>query len=138
MSLDTGHWILPTNIQDIPLGTIGFVYVITNRLTNKKYIGKKLLENKKKRKPLKGRVNARRYKVESNWKEYTGSSPILNETIEKVGKDKFQFNILSFHPSKLLLSYNETKTIIENNAIFSNEYYNEVCSLRVRNKKIHL
>jgi len=133
---DLGHWMLPADaLQDIPVDSIGFVYCITNKTTNKKYIGKKLLENKKKRKPLKGRVNSRRYKVESNWKEYTGSSPILNADIEKCGKENFIFDILSFQPSKLLLAYWETKTIIDRNAIFSNEYYNEVCNLRIRNRK---
>ena len=50
---------LPADVlPDIPVDSIGFVYCITNKTTNKKYIGKKLLENKKKRKPLKGRVNS--------------------------------------------------------------------------------
>lgn len=130
-----GHWQLPDNLEKIPEGSIGFVYIITNKTNNKKYIGKKLLENKKKRKPLKGRVNARRYKVESDWKEYTGSSPKLNIDIEISGKENFQFNILSFHPSKLMLAYHETKTIIDNNAIFSSDFYNEVLNCRFRNKK---
>lgn len=134
--VDTGHWTLPKNDpQDIPLNALGFIYIITNKINNKKYIGKKLLENKKKRKPLKGRVNARRYTVESDWKTYTGSSPILNEEIGKIGKDNFSFEIICFQSSKLLLAYWETKTIIDHNAIFSNEYYNEVLNCRFRNKK---
>jgi hypothetical protein len=134
--MEFGHWVLPENVQSIPEGSIGFVYVITNKLTSKKYIGKKLLENKKKRKPLKGRVNARRYKVESDWKTYTGSSPNLNSDVVKQGKDNFLFDILSFHPSKLLLAYWETKTIVDRNALFSDEYYNEVLNLRIRARKV--
>lgn len=132
---DFGHWTLPNGMLDIPAGSLGFIYRITNKTTNKKYIGRKLLENKKKRKPLKGRVNARRYTIESDWKTYTGSSPILNEAIEKQGKDNFIFEIICFQPSKLLLSYWETKTIIDNDAIFSNDYYNEVLNCRFRNRK---
>lgn len=133
--MDTGHWILPNALEIIPEGSLGFVYIITNKTNNRKYVGKKLLENKKKRKPLKGRVNARRYKVESNWKEYTGSSPKLNLDIETLGKENFQFDILSFHPSKLLLAYHETKEIVDRNALFSSEYYNEVLNLRIRKQK---
>ena len=135
MIVDTGHWAFPPEVTSIPLGSIGFVYIITNKITNRKYIGKKLLENKKKRRPLKGRVNSRRYKVESDWKSYTGSSPNLNADIEKLGKENFQFDILTFHSSKLLLAYYETKTIVDNNAIFSKEYYNEVLNCRLRNMR---
>lgn len=133
--MDTGHWNLPNDLEIIPEGSLGFVYIITNKTNNRKYVGKKLLENKKKRKPLKGRVNARRYKVESDWKEYTGSSPKLNLDIETFGKENFRFDILSFHPSKLLLAYHETKEIVDRNALFSSEYYNEVLNLRIRKQK---
>jgi len=135
--MEFGHWKL-LNHSTIPADAIGFVYIITNLITNRKYIGKKLLKNKKKRKPLKGRVNSRRYSIDSDWKTYTGSSPNLNEDIEKLGKNKFSFEILSFHSSKLLLSYWETKTIIDKNAIFDNEYYNEVLNCRFRNRKVIL
>lgn len=130
-----GHWKLPKGIEEIPEDAIGFVYIITNKKSGKKYIGKKILENKKKRKPLKGRKNSRHYKVESNWKSYTGSSSQLNEAIEKEGKDNFDFEILSFHPSKLLLAYWETKTIIDHNALFREDYFNEVLNLRIRARK---
>jgi hypothetical protein len=135
--MDLGHWLLPPNEpQDIPENALGFVYIIINNINGKSYIGKKLLQNNKKRKPLKGRVNARRYLVESEWKTYRGSSPKLNEDIEMLGEDKFTFQILGFYTSKLLLAYYETKTIVDHNAIFSNDYYNEVLNLRIRNRKI--
>ena len=134
METDLGHWSYKgpeVNVDNM----IGFIYCITCGLTGKKYIGKKLLQNKKRRKPLKGRVNSRRYTIESDWKTYTGSSPSLNDHISKNGKDGFVFDILSFQPSKLLLAYHETKEIIERNAIFSNEYYNEVLNCRFRFRK---
>jgi len=132
---DFGHWKLPESMIDIPQDAIGFVYCILNNYNGKKYIGRKLLENKKRRKPLKGRVNARRYKVESDWREYCGSNRQLNEDIIKEGKENFTFKILSFHPSKLFLAYHETKAIVDANAIFSNEFYNEVLNLRIRSRK---
>lgn len=131
----SGHWNFPKEVIEIPIGSIGFTYIITNKTNNKRYIGKKLLESKKKRKPLKGRVNSRRYTVESDWKEYTGSSPKLNADILTLGKENFQFDILEFYPSKLLLAYHETKLIIDHNALFSDDYYNEVCNIRIRCRK---
>ena len=131
-----GHWTLSPNCpKNIPDNAIGFIYCITNNISGKKYIGKKLLQNKKKRKPLKGRINARRYKVESDWKTYTGSSPVLNDYIVKNGKANFVFEIISFQPSKLLLSYYEIKEIIDRNAIFRGDYYNEVLNCRFRFRK---
>jgi len=135
MELDFGHWKLPPECQNIPDTSIGFVYIITNIITSKKYVGKKLLVNKTCKKPLKGRINKRRGIKESNWKIYTGSSPLLNADIILLGKDKFTFEILSFQPSKLLLAYHETKELVDRNAIFSKDYYNEVLNLRIRNIK---
>jgi len=135
IEIDKGHWKFEGNI---PEGSIGFVYLITDK-DGKKYIGKKLLENKKKRKPLKGRVNGRRYMVESDWKIYCGSSPQLHEYIEKNGKEGMEFIILKFCESKLMLAYEEAREIIERKALFSKEYWNEVLNLRIRyhaNKKI--
>jgi hypothetical protein len=134
MKSDLGHW--NYNGPEVDINQmIGFIYCITDN-NGKKYIGKKLLLNKKKRNPLKGRVNARRYTVESDWRVYTGSSPVLNEYISNGGKDKFQFEILSFQPSKLLMAYYETKEIIDRNALFRDDYYNEVLNCRFRKHKV--
>ena len=128
-----GHWNYTgpdINMDEM----VGFVYCITTN-NGRKYIGKKLLQNKKKRKPLKGRINARRYMIASDWKIYTGSSPVLNDYITKNGKTGFTFEILSFQPSKLLLSYYETKEIIDRGALFNDGYFNEVLNCRFRKHK---
>ena len=133
--MDFGHWIY--NGPEVDMSTmIGFIYIIKRKFpTPKFYIGKKLLVFKKKKKPLKGRVNSRRSIVESDWKIYCGSSNKLNEDITKFGKENFSFEILLFRPSKMLLSYYETKEIIDRNAIFDVNYYNEIVNIRVRNRK---
>ena len=71
-------------VKDIPEGMIGFVYLITNTTNDKKYIGKKLAQFKRSKPPLKGRKNKRRTLVESDWRDYYGSSDELNEDIEKL------------------------------------------------------
>ena len=47
---DLGHW---TTIQQIPENAFGFIYIITNISTNKKYIAKKQMVSNIKRKPFK-------------------------------------------------------------------------------------
>jgi len=56
---------------EIPEGYAAFVYLITNKKTNKKYIGKKLFYFSRS-KTVKGKK--KRTKVESDWKDYWSSS----------------------------------------------------------------
>ena len=76
-----------TQVEILPEDCVGFVYLITNNLSGRKYIGKKLakfskttykmvkLKNgKKKRKKIKG-------KIDSDWQTYYGSSPELTKDV---------------------------------------------------------
>jgi hypothetical protein len=119
---DYGHW-NPFEKFD-PDEHYGFVYQITNTVTGEKYIGQKQLWSKFKRPPLKGRKNKRHATRESDWKKYTGSSNRLNEDIECIGKDKFEFDILELFESKWELSYGEYCKIIKEDAIPRNDFYN--------------
>ncbi len=56
---------------DLPKDAIGFVYKILNKKTNKYYIGKKILLNKRTKPPLKGYKRKRVEWIESNWLKYT-------------------------------------------------------------------
>ena len=61
----TNKWVFQDKIVDqLPEWVTGFVYQITNTVNGRMYIGKKLARFKKSRKPLKGRVNKRRYTVD--------------------------------------------------------------------------
>ena len=51
----------------------GFVYLITNTVDHKMYVGKKLAKFKTTKPPLKGRKNKRRGHKESDWRDYWGS-----------------------------------------------------------------
>ena len=90
---DLGHWegLLEEN-TDLPYG---FIYKITNLTNDMKYIGKKQCKSIRKRPPLKGKKNKRRYEIETDWKSYTSSSNQLNEHIRVLGKGNFKFEILS-------------------------------------------
>lgn len=130
---DYGHWI--NNAGELPENCIGFIYKITNLVNNKKYIGKKLLKFKVTKKPLKGNINKRRTTKDSDWKSYTGSCNQLNEDIEKAGKLNFLFEIICWCNSKSNLNYQEIKEIINANALYDSNYYNEYVGGKVRIRK---
>lgn len=118
-------------ISQIPEGYIGFVYLITNLTNNKKYIGKKLAQFRKSRPPLKGKKNRRKYTVESDWKDYWGSSDRLNEDVTNLGTEKFTREILYFCKSKAELSYLELFEQVKRNVLASDEYYNGIINVRI-------
>ena len=77
-----------------PSDLYGFVYCITNRATNKKYIGKKnfwkpkiLPKNTKRKRRIRTRVG-------SDWRTYFGSSGLLTEKVQESGQNAFKRVIL--------------------------------------------
>ena len=100
-------------IETLPDDCEAFVYLITNTTNNKKYIGKKLAKFKKTRPPLKGKKNKRRSKVESDWKDYWGSSDHLQQDVQELGEDKFTREILYYCESRVIASYLEAREQFE-------------------------
>ena len=127
---NTGHWILNENVI-IDDDTFGFLYEITNKINNKKYIGKKQCFMRLKRKPLKGKKRNRISNVESTWREYTSSSNELNGDIEKYGKENFEFRILKTCGSKWELAYEEIKEQIVKDVLLRDDYYNGIINVRI-------
>jgi len=123
-------------VVDIPAEFIGFVYLITNTTNNRKYIGKKLTQFKRSKKPLKGRTNKRRYTVESDWRDYYGSSDELTADVELLGKDKFKREILFWCTSKSELSYIEAREQFAHKVLESKQWYNGHIRVRVHQKGI--
>ena len=110
----------------------GFVYLIINNKTGKKYIGKKLFFRSGYR-----QVNKKRKKVriESDWKKYYGSNPILKEEA-KAAKEDFNRIILRLCRNKTEMSYYELEHQILHNALLSDEFYNEYIHVRVNVKHL--
>jgi hypothetical protein len=123
-------------VVDIPPEFIGFVYLITNTTNDRKYIGKKLTQFKRSKKPLKGRTNKRRYTVESDWKDYYGSSDELTADVEALGKDKFTREIMFWCTSKSELSYIEAREQFTHKVLESKQWYNGHIRVRVHQKGI--
>ena len=76
------------------LEKFGFVYIITNIKSGKAYVGCKQYFMGKK-------------KTLSKWEQYTGSSKYLNADIEKIGKEKFKFEVIAEYKNKRSLRYYE-------------------------------
>lgn len=100
----------------------GFVYIITNLDTDKKYIGKKFF-TKAKTKVVNKRK--KRSRVQSDWLDYYGSNKILNEEVSLVGKDRFRRDIVKLCKSKGECSYWESKLQFENDVLYSDQFYND-------------
>jgi hypothetical protein len=123
-------------VNDLPDDVEGFVYVITNLVDNRKYIGKKLARFKTTKPPLKGRKNKRRGTKESDWRTYWGSSDHLNADVKKLGPDKFTREIIHYCPSRGILSYMEAKEQFDRKVLETDEYYNGIINVRVGSSKI--
>ena len=123
-------------IIELPADVVGFVYVITNTTNGRMYIGKKLAKFKRSRPPLKGRKNKRRYKVDSDWRDYYGSSDELTVDVNKLGKENFKREVLFFCNSKAELSYVEAREQFARKVLESDDYYNGHIRVRVHGKGI--
>lgn len=131
---DLGHWLLDEKLTQLDELPFGFIYIITNNISNRKYIGKKQCITTKKRPPLKGKKNKRHEKVETDWKSYTSSSNDVNNDIKSIGIHNFTFKIVKYCNSKWELSYHEAKIQFEREVLLTNEYYNGIINLRIGNK----
>ena len=126
-------WFYENEAFDDPQDYWGFVYIITDSVNNKKYIGKKQFYFKK-TKTVKGKK--KRYLVDSDWKTYFGSNLELNEQVKLNGEDKFNRIILKLCRSKSECSYYEIKYQLEFDVLLSDEYYNSWISARVTKKHL--
>lgn len=85
---------------------IGCVYLTTNKVNNKKYIGS-LLYNRK-----------------NNWKNYLGSGILLKKDIKEYGKHCFSKTILEECETEEELRQREEYFIKQYNAVESDSFYN--------------
>tara|TARA_B100001113_G_scaffold338587_1_gene320922 strand:+ start:330 stop:761 length:432 start_codon:yes stop_codon:yes gene_type:complete len=114
-----------------PKDYYGFVYLITNRATDRKYVGKKFFWSKKTLPPLKGKKNKRRSIIESDWKTYYGSNKYLVEEVDSQGEDVFYREILHLCKTKGECAYMEAKEQFERDVLLTDNYYNGIIACKI-------
>jgi len=136
-------WYYQNNLVEIlPEECVGFVYLITNNLSGRKYIGKKLAKFAKtsvkvvKQKNGIKKKKRIRTKVDSDWREYWGSSVELTADILKLGTENFSRQILHYCGSKASCSYIEAREQFDRKVLESDDYYNGQISCRVHGSHI--
>jgi hypothetical protein len=132
-----------TEISDMPENTYGFIYEVTHKPTDRKYLGKKVLffernvrigkreaealKEERKAKGIGGRVPAKKKVIkESDWKDYYGSHKDIVKLIKEEKQFEFERRILIFVPNKKLLTYYECKYLFINEVLEpENNYIND-------------
>jgi len=136
-------WLYQGNlIEELPEDCVGFVYLITNTVTGRKYIGKKLAKFAKtsykvvKQKNGIKKKKKIRTKVDSDWRDYYGSSDELSKDVTTLGKENFTREILHYCTSKAHTSYLEAKEQFDRKVLETTDYYNGHISVRVHGSHI--
>lgn len=129
-------------VEELPEDCVGFVYLITNITNERKYIGKKLAKFSKttyKTVKLKNGTKKKkkiRSKIDSDWRDYYGSSPNLTADIDTLGKENFTREILFYCTSKAECSYIEAREQFSRRVLETDEYYNGHIQVRVHGSHI--
>jgi hypothetical protein len=119
------HWLYKGKIiEEAPEDCFGFVYLITNIKSGKKYIGRKYFGTTRRVK-VKGKKRRKVIRKDSNWKEYTGSSKELNQDINTLGKLNFKFKILILGRTKGQVNYLEENIHHRFHVSSSGNFYND-------------
>jgi hypothetical protein len=131
-----------TPVESLPEDCIGFVYLITNITSGRKYIGKKLAKfSKTTYKTVKLKNGAKKKKrikskIDSDWQDYYGSSPNLQKDIDTLGQENFSREILYYCKSKAECSYIEAREQFARRVLESDDYYNGHIQVRVHGSHI--
>ena len=129
-------------VFQLPTECVGFVYLITNTVSGRMYVGKKLSKFKTTRYKMHTQKNGKKVRkkirgaVDSGWQDYYGSSDQLNRDVESLGRDRFLREILYYCRSKAELNYVEAREQFSRKVLESDQYYNGHIRVRVHGSLI--
>jgi hypothetical protein len=136
-------WLFESSmVSQIPDEYIGFVYMITNNITGRKYIGKKLAKFRRtsyrmvKQKNGERKRKRIRHHIDSDWQTYYGSNDELNNDVLTLGSQNFTREILYYCRSKAECSYLEAREQFSRRVLESDDYYNGHIQVRVHGSHI--
>lgn len=104
-------WLCEGNVvteENVPIGSVGFVYKIIHTPTQRFYIGKKSLTSTRTLKPLAGKLRKRKVTKSSDWEKYYSSNDLIKEMVKDGKGEEFSREIIQYCFSKKSLSYWET------------------------------
>ncbi len=111
----------------------GFVYVITNNISGRRYVGRKYF-TKAGYKTVKGK--RKKLRVSSGWEDYYGSNKTLLEDVKKLGAENFSRAIIKLCKNRSECSYWETHYIFQFEALLSERWYNEWVTCKISAKHL--
>ena len=114
----------------------GFVYIITDRENQKKYIGKKFFWKPKTLPKTRTRKRRVRTRVESDWRSYYGSSMEIKLLVEQKGINRFDRKILKLCKTKGECSYYEAKFQFDYDVLLRDDFYNEFIGCKIHSKHL--
>ena len=124
---------------------VGFIYKITNIISGRAYIGKKLkffTKTSLKTVTLKTGVKKKKKvkkQVESDWRTYWSSSIELQADVKELGEENFTREILFYCQSKGNLSYIELREQILNKVLEdSTLWYNGIIQAKIHRSHVKL
>ena len=95
---------ITAGIEMIKADTYGFIYITTNNVNQKRYVGQKKIDKR------------------GSWKNYIGSGVILSRAIDKYGADAFTKEIVDVTSTIEELNDKEIQWISKLDAVGSDEF----------------